>query len=481
MKALFDMGISANRIEPGHSPKDNRNDIYADDHNRIRNNESSFFNMIQDNLQKQETPEPKQKETRVDQEEKPLEKKLSEHKYEKEEENKQDMKTGQFNDLFKSIGNDKQDIQSKQKQDLNVQQSANKQTEQTHQANNLKNTNDKVEPDLKNIGSLIAKELGVKPDSNKVVENNPEKVIHITPENKQKAAIKNLADFIKSAEKNDLPTNKQADYKKANVQTQHHTEKFEPNIKEKVLIEEAIQKQQTIKNKKTNTAQVQNTNRDNVSRETPKTTNVPIQENTLPKDQKLTDDLSNKVFTKERTSLSEGLKKTMDSDMSSFQGFENGSRSGSDKTGFLSKLDGNPALRSSIQQQVDAILSRARTIIRSNGNASFSTNLYPREFGKISIKLSLVDGKLKGNFTVENEAVQKELIQKMDKIVSDMKLDGYEVEEFNVNVNSGEAERQAFEERENNAFNKSMNKKAEFDESSKSLKTEQKKNKGIYA
>ena len=477
VKALFDMRMGANQVEPGHGVQDNRNKTYGYNNNQNRNTESSFFNMIQDNFQKYEAPEPKKKESldgNIENKDKQQEEKIVKRNHSKEEDENRNTKTVQYNDLHTVAA-------KKLKTNAGFQQPSEKHASQDHNTKNLKSGIDKVESNLKNIGSLLAKEVGEKSTSDKVIENTLEKTINLASESKQTGKIKSLAGFIKEVGENAILPGKQQSENRSKLQTYNQNQKFEPAKKETVSIEEIMQKNQTVKNKKAEATRTQTTNNENVSRETPKVTNSVIQENTLSKDQKPIEDLTNKVFTKERVSLSDGLKKSMESDMSSFQGSENGSRSGGDKTSFLSKLDNNPALRSSIQQQVDAILSRARTIVRNNGNASFSTNLYPKELGKISIRLSLIDGKLTGNFTVENETVQKELIQKMDKIVSDMKLDGYEVEKFNVNVNSGEAERKAFAERENKTFHNSLKAKGEIDQNSELLQTEQEKNEGIYA
>lgn len=136
----------------------------------------------------------------------------------------------------------------------------------------------------------------------------------------------------------------------------------------------------------------------------------------------------------------ENLSSKMESNLD-FQ--NNSSHMNFDKLMQTQKNKENPVLKAQVQQQIDQMFSRARVVLRENGNANLTTNLYPKELGKISIRLALVDGKLTGHFVVDNEVVQKELNQRMEEIIKELKDDGYEVSQFHVNVRSENSEQEA--------------------------------------
>ena len=69
-------------------------------------------------------------------------------------------------------------------------------------------------------------------------------------------------------------------------------------------------------------------------------------------------------------------------------------------------------LKGQLQQQFDALMQRARVIIKDRENANLTAQLYPKELGKVSLRLALTEGSLHGKFLVENEIVQKELMGK---------------------------------------------------------------------
>lgn len=141
----------------------------------------------------------------------------------------------------------------------------------------------------------------------------------------------------------------------------------------------------------------------------------------------------------EKFNLASNLKSDLDSNFSSNQQ-HSGFSMHTDKTHIMGKVEDNTFIRQNLQQQIDQLMQKARVIVRENGNASLSTKLNPGELGEISIKLSLIGGKLKGKFTVDNDFVQKELNDKLGKIFANLKSDGYVVDGFQIDVKSETSE-----------------------------------------
>ncbi len=123
----------------------------------------------------------------------------------------------------------------------------------------------------------------------------------------------------------------------------------------------------------------------------------------------------------------------------------------------LSQLLQSPGLKDRLNDGFQSMLHRARILIKDQKNASLSTSLHPKELGTVALKLSMMDGNLNGLFTVENEAVQKLITEKMDKILSSLREDGYQVTSFNVNVRSGHSS-----SHESNLHNQNSSKKGWF-------------------
>ena len=111
-------------------------------------------------------------------------------------------------------------------------------------------------------------------------------------------------------------------------------------------------------------------------------------------------------------------------------------------TGFQ-KLVENPFFKGQMNEQFQRMLNRAKILIKDQKNASLTTNLHPKELGKVSLKLSLLDGSLNGYFTVDNDVVQKLLMEKIDKILEELKQDGYKVSNFQVNVKSDDSSKES--------------------------------------
>ena len=96
----------------------------------------------------------------------------------------------------------------------------------------------------------------------------------------------------------------------------------------------------------------------------------------------------------------------------------------------------NPILNQGFQEQLNDFIKKSRISIKDNDNATMTANLYPKELGKVSINLSIVDGVLQGSFIVQNESVQKALNEKMDSFIHDLRSDGHTIHSFDVNVES---------------------------------------------
>ena len=95
-----------------------------------------------------------------------------------------------------------------------------------------------------------------------------------------------------------------------------------------------------------------------------------------------------------------------------------------------------PEARQHVQQQASQLMQRARVMIHNKENANLTTQLYPKELGKITVNLALIEGVLHGKITVENEMVQKELLGQIEKLVQELKDQGLEVQKFTVDVGS---------------------------------------------
>lgn len=99
-----------------------------------------------------------------------------------------------------------------------------------------------------------------------------------------------------------------------------------------------------------------------------------------------------------------------------------------------------PQVREQLQQQFESLLNRTKIVIRNQENAHLSAQLFPKELGKISVKLALVKGQLHGHFLVDNETVQKELMQKVENLLQDLKDQGFNIADFSVGVDSNNRE-----------------------------------------
>ncbi|GEM_PF-2686432 len=108
-------------------------------------------------------------------------------------------------------------------------------------------------------------------------------------------------------------------------------------------------------------------------------------------------------------------------------------------TGFMDRLGQlvtSEEMRAQIQERVAGLLNRSKIAIKNSKNASLDAQLYPKELGKITLKLALVDGSLQGKFLVDNAAIQREITDRLAKVVEDLRQSGYEVGSFDVNVRS---------------------------------------------
>jgi len=107
--------------------------------------------------------------------------------------------------------------------------------------------------------------------------------------------------------------------------------------------------------------------------------------------------------------------------------------------GFMDRLGqmvNSEEMRAQIQERVAGLLNRSKIAIKNSKNASLDAQLYPKELGKITLKLALVDGNLQGKFLVDNVAIQREITDRLAKVVEDLRQSGHEVGSFEVNVRS---------------------------------------------
>ncbi len=117
----------------------------------------------------------------------------------------------------------------------------------------------------------------------------------------------------------------------------------------------------------------------------------------------------------------------------------NNSFTQSEKAASIARTVTQPTQNQNLDQQFQAMMQRAKIVVRDKENARLTAALYPKELGKVSLKLALVEGTLHGRFFVENENVQRELMARLDKISDDLRADGFEVSEFSVDVQSQES------------------------------------------
>ena len=106
------------------------------------------------------------------------------------------------------------------------------------------------------------------------------------------------------------------------------------------------------------------------------------------------------------------------------------------------KLIENPFFKDQMNEQFQKLLNRTKILIKDQKNASLTTNLHPKELGQISLKLALLDGNLNGYFTVDNDNVQRLLLERMDKILEELREDGYKVSQFQVDVKSDDSSKE---------------------------------------
>ncbi len=102
----------------------------------------------------------------------------------------------------------------------------------------------------------------------------------------------------------------------------------------------------------------------------------------------------------------------------------------------FSKLLQSSVLKNQLSDQFQSMLHRSKILIKDQKNVFLNTKLRPKELGTVSLKLSMLDGNINALFTVENEVVQKLIAERMDKMLSELREGGYQVESFNVNVKS---------------------------------------------
>lgn len=90
--------------------------------------------------------------------------------------------------------------------------------------------------------------------------------------------------------------------------------------------------------------------------------------------------------------------------------------------------------RRQVQQQIDAAWNRARFQLKDQKNVTMNTSIYPKEMGRIQLSLSLIDGLLQARFVVDNETVQKEVMDKMQQMAADLSNQGMKLSSFDVDL-----------------------------------------------
>ena len=121
----------------------------------------------------------------------------------------------------------------------------------------------------------------------------------------------------------------------------------------------------------------------------------------------------------------------------------------------LKSLGKTQEAKQQITEQFQAMMKKSKLLIKDNNNVTLTANLHPKELGKISLSLRLLDGQLQGSFLVDNDFVQKELINKLDRMVTEMSNEGYKDPKFNVDVHSGRSNQGFHQEfKKKNSMNK---------------------------
>lgn len=87
-----------------------------------------------------------------------------------------------------------------------------------------------------------------------------------------------------------------------------------------------------------------------------------------------------------------------------------------------------------MKQQFQAMMQRARLNVKENGNARFSTSMYPADLGKVAVHLSMTDGIVFGRFTVESDMVKSQLAEYLAQLSENLREDGLDVGGFEVDV-----------------------------------------------
>ena len=93
-----------------------------------------------------------------------------------------------------------------------------------------------------------------------------------------------------------------------------------------------------------------------------------------------------------------------------------------------------PAEAPRFSAQLDAIIDRARVVVRDSRNASFSLRLNPKELGALHVNLGLEQGVLHGKFLVETPEARTMLMQNIELIRQELAQSGLSLGEFQVNV-----------------------------------------------
>ncbi len=131
-------------------------------------------------------------------------------------------------------------------------------------------------------------------------------------------------------------------------------------------------------------------------------------------------------------------------------------------------------------KEVQAMVDQQMVQVKETSSSSMTLKLNPVELGKINIQLELLDnGKLQGKIFVENEITKQNLQQQMEVLKDQIKAQGVTLENFELNLGTGDSGQnfQGFNEQRqsNNQSNKSNASFADFsydDEMSNQLQSD---------
>lgn len=120
---------------------------------------------------------------------------------------------------------------------------------------------------------------------------------------------------------------------------------------------------------------------------------------------------------------------------------------------FKSILSGKLWNRSDMQKSFQDLIKQVRIHIIDRGKSTAQIQLHPRELGKMTLKIEVLNDKMEGRIFVESEAVKNLILSDLNQLRTDLKSAGIELENMFVDVKeeeTGEQQLAGFEENLNN-------------------------------